>query len=291
MSSSFRLRTLNLFVGMCRGTPGLSGALRGIGYRDLWINGGLPRERRSRSHPPFVLASRKMRHSLFLEVTPGPTVDSDRLDAYERITAVELRDGTQLSREQTETYGVAVVGRAEHRDTLLEGVEDRRTRPALLLCTPEGLVLEANPFMKSALTNIFRPLLPVDWPYVPLSWIPFDHESGSAQVAEMVVPWVVARLLRGQTLIDVGEVCAGQTLWSLTTDEGRQRLRARIEDVLAEAARHEMGSYFTLRGNAVIATTALSQDEGQAGDGTPVNLRTLRILSMRHAALLERLGG
>lgn len=284
MSSNFRLQVTNVLIGMCRGTPGLTTELRELGYREQWITDGFPRDVAGRSHPVMVLASRETRHSLFVEVAAGPRIDSRRLLQYTRTTAVELRRGTNLSREQTETYGVAVFGLAEHMDTLRESIEESGVRAALLLCDADGIRLDANPFIQAALTNIFRPLLPISWPGVP-RWIPFNHESSPADIAAVVVPDVVARLLAGETRIDIGKVCRGQVLWKLTTEAGQKKLRASVRRALAEAAGREMWKYFVVRGRFVEAA-ATSRD-----DGVPVEHRILRIVSRRQVQLLNRLGG
>ena len=284
MSSNFRLQVTNLLIGMCRGTPGLTAELRELGYREQWITSGFPRDVADRSHPVMVLASRETRHSLFVEVAPGPRIDSDRLLQYTRTTAVELRRGTNLSRDQTETYGVAVFGLTEHRDTLRESIEASGVRAALLLCDAEGIRLDANPFIQAALTNIFRPLLPISWPGIP-GWIPFNHESSPADIAAVVVPDVIAGLLAGETMIDIGRVCRGQVLWKLTTEGGQKKLRASVKKALAEAAGREMWKYFTVRGRFVEAATT-NRDAG-----APVEHRILRIVSRRQGQLLTRLGG
>ncbi len=284
MSSNFRLQVTNLLVGMCRGTPGLSTELRDLGYREQWIARGFPRGVASRSHPVLVLASRETGHSFFVEIATGPEIDSDRLRQYMGTTAVELRRGTNLSRQQTETYGVAVFGLAEDRDTLRGSIEASGVRATLLLCDPEGVRLDANPFRQAALTNIFRPLLPIRWPGVP-RWIPFDHESSPADIAAVVVPEVIGRLLAGETGIDIGEVCRGQVLWNLTTEAGQEKLRANVRKALAEAAGLEMRKYFVVRGGVVEAAVT-GRD-----DGVPVEHRILRIIARRQVQLLTRLEG
>lgn len=260
-----------------------------MGYRDVWISRGLNSDLRDRTHPVFVLASRETRHSLFVEVASGPDIDPGRLDQYGRMTAVELRRVTRLSRGQTETYGVAVVGREEYRDTLRLRVDESGVKPALILCTPQGLVLDANPFVKAALTNIFRPLLAVDWATLSLSWIPFDHESCPSEVASVVVPEVVRRLLAGESRIEVNAICRQQVLWGLTTDSGQRALEATIRDVLFDAASSEMRGYFSLRDDVIEARTLEDRGSGPEHGKSPINTRTLRIASMRLARLLDRL--
>ncbi len=289
MSSNFRLSVVNLLVGMCRGAPGVSGALRRLGYRDVWLSRRLGRDPRARSHPVLVLASRRTRHSLLVEVTGDPEIDPGRLERYATLTAVELRQGMQLSREQTETYGFAVFGRERHRETLRACVGQGEVRPTLILETAEGLVLDANPFAKVALTHIFQPLLAVDWDTTPLSWIPFDHESSSVEVAGAVVPEVVRHLLHGASRIEVDEVCRRQVLWNLTTATGRRKLRRRIVDVLADAASGEMHAYFRLRDDVIEGAAAKGRGAAEGESRTPVNLKTLRMASIRFEKLMARL--
>lgn len=288
MSSNFRLSVINLFLGMCRGTPGMSGELRALGYRDVWLDRWLTSEA-DRTHPVFVLASRETCHSLFVEATSGPDIDPGRLDRYRRMTAVELRQGTRLSRRQLETYSVAVVGREEHRDTLRACIEESGVKPALILCTRQGLVLDANPFVKAALTAIFRPFLAVEWPTVSLSLIPFDHESCPAEVAGLIMPELVKRLLHGESRIKIGDISRQQVLWSLTTDAGQRKLQAVIRNVLFDAASREMRAYFSLRGDVIEAVKLDGSKSAPEEGRSPINSRTLRIVSLRLAQLLERL--
>ncbi len=270
----------------------MPGELRTLGYRDVWLDLGLTSEADDpddRTHPVFVLASRETRHSLFVELTSGPDIDPGRLERYRRTTAVELRRRTRLSREQLETYSVAVVGREEHRDTLRACIEESGVKPTLILCTRQGLVLDANPFVNAALAAVFQPFLAVEWPTVSMSWIPFDHESCPAEVAGAIIPELVKRLLHGESRIEVGDISRQQVLWGLTTDAGRRELQAAIRNVLFDAADREMRAYFSLRGDVIEAVRLDGSNSAPEEGRSPINTRTLRIASMRLARLLERL--
>lgn len=283
--SSNKLAVINFLIGMCRGSPGLPQTIRQMGYRDRWIPGGLLGRQGAAADPVLVLASTLSRHTVFVEVCDGEEVDPARLDPYTRVTAVDLRERTPLLRDQTELYGVAVFGLDEHRESLCSSILDSKLKPTLLLRTPEGLVIDANPFHKVALANIFRPCLALDWESAPLGWVPFDYESRLAEVAQAVIPEVVARATGGADRVEVGQICEQHLLWEISTSAARKQMRTKVNTVLSSAAKHEFKEFFTLRdGTLTLSETARAAIRAP---GSPTLKRMLR----HHAALLERLEG
>lgn len=280
--SSHKLAVLNLLIGMCRGSPGLPQGIRQMGYRDRWI----PGERLGRdgsADPVLVLASATSRHSIFVEVCDEAEVDPVRLDRYSSVTAVDLRERTPLSRDQTELYGVAVFGLEKHRESLRSSIRDSKPRSTLLLRTPDGLVLDVNPFPKVALCNLFHPYLALDWESAPLGWVPYDHESHPAEVAQAAIPDVIARGSAGATRVDVDRICEDHLLWDLFAVASRRELRAKVKGVLSSAAKHEFNDFFAVRSGVLIFS-----DTARAAIRAPGS-PTLKRMGRQHAALLERL--
>lgn len=282
--SSHKLAVLNLLTGMCRGSPGLPRTIRQMGYRDRWI-GGDRLGTNGPADPVLVLASTQSRHSIFVEVCDAEEVDPARLDRYAAVTAVDLRERTPLSRDQTELYGVTVVGLEGHRESLRGSIRDCRPRPTLLLRTPKGLVLDINPFPKVALCSLFNPYLAVNWESAPLGWVPYDHESRPAEVAQALIPDVIARGGAGATRVDLRRICEDHLLWDIFTLAARRELRTRMNGVLSSAARHEFKDFFRLRSG--ILTFSRRARTAIRAPGSP----TLKRMARRHAALLERLQG
>ena len=256
-----------------------------MGYRDRWIPGDLLGKTGTATDPVLVLASAQSRHSIFVEVCEGPEMDPGRLDRYASVTAVDLRERTPLSQDQTELYGVAVFGLEEHGDSLRSSIRDSKPRPTLLLRTPDGLVIGANPFPKVALANLFRPVLSLDWQSAPLGWIPYDHESDLAEVAQTVIPEVIARATGGVNRLKVGRICEDHLLWDLSTRKARKKMRARVNAALSAAARHEFSEFFTLRSGMLTFS-----DTAQAAIRAPGS-PTLKRMARQQSALLERLAG
>ncbi|MYI06685.1 MAG: hypothetical protein F4059_05045 [Gemmatimonadetes bacterium] len=282
---SHKLSVQNLLIGMCRGSPGVPRAIRRMGYRDRWIPGNLLGRTGTAADPVLVLASAQSRHSFFVEACEGPEMDPARLDRYASMTAVDLRERTPLSQDQTELYGVAVFGLEEHRDTLRSSIRDSKLKPTLLLRTRDGLVMDANPFPKVALANLFRPFLSLDWESAPLGWIAYDHESDLAEVAQAVIPQVIAFAAGGVNRVKIGRVCEDHLLWDLSTRAARRQMRAKVSAALSSAAGHEFSEFFTLRSGAL--TFSGTAQAAIRAPGSP----TLKRMARHHAALLERLAG
>ena len=281
--SSYRLAVVNLLIGMCRGSPGLPQTIRQMGYRDRWIPGSLLGSRGAAADPVLVLASTESRHSVFVQVVSGKRIDLDDLDRYSKVSAVHLREHTPLTQDQTELYGVAVFGLEEHRESLRSGIADSRIRPTLLLRTPEGLVIDGNPFPKVGLANVFRPVLALDWNSSPLGWIPYDHGSHPAEIAQAIIPLVVARAAGGDRRVDMAEICAEHPVWSAATGSARRKMRGGITRVLATAAEHEFRDFFSVRDGALQLSDLVREAVRQPGSPT------LKRMRRHQRALLDRL--
>jgi len=284
MSSTFTARVLNLLIGLCRGAPGLPNPLRALGYRDLWLADGLPECGDDRLYALPALASAKMQHTLFVEIADGPRLNAARFSGYERTTTADLIAKTPLTRDQLRSWGVAVAGRAEHRDTLRASMAGIGCRPTLLLCDAAGVTIAEDPFPQGALTGIFRPGLRVDREAFSRCWIAFAHDSPAIFVIEAVLPEIVGRFLHGATRIEILRLAQGHVLWQLATARGRRRLEARIREVLADTAAREMRPWFRVRGDEVEAVGGT--DSGKA---LPRNQRRLWRLAKAQTRLLQRL--
>ena len=283
MYSSYRRAVLNLLIGMCRGSPGLPQTVRQMGYRDRWISGKALGGHGAAAEPVLVLASTESRHSVFVQVVSKKEVDSSSLNRYSKISAVHLRENTPLTQDQTELYGVAVFGLAEHRESLRNSLAESRIRPTLLLRTPEGIVIDANPFPKVGLANVFRPVLALDWGSVPMGWIPYDHESFPVEIAASVIPGVVARAAGGARRVGIVEICREHPLWSISTGFARRKVRSAVTSVLTDAAEHEFRDFFTLEDEAVDIS-----DRARAAVRSPGG-PTLKRMIRCQGALLDRL--
>ncbi len=280
--SSFRLEILNLLIGLCRGSPGLPATIRQMGYRDRWIPGAALGSQGAGADPVLVLTSTDSRHSVFVQVMPGPNVNLNDLDRYSKVSAVQLREKTPLTRDQTELYGVAVFGLEEHRESLRDGIGESRIRPTLLLRTREGLVIDANPFPKVGLAHAFRPVLALDWDSVPLGWVPYDHGSHPAEIARAIIPLAVARAT-GERRVGIAGICAEHPMWSVSTAAARRKMRRGVGRVLTVAAKNEFRDFFEVRDGAVLFSDLAREAVRQPG--SPTLKRMLR----HQGELLERL--
>ena len=252
MYSNPDLLVSNLLIGMCRGSLGVPRVIRDLGYRDRWVPRCFPGHVPDSVPPVFAMASRAARHTVFMEFCRGREINARQLARYSGVTAAYLRSETSLSREETETYDIAVFGLARHRESLVEGLEDAHHRFPLLLLTRNGLVLAANSFSKAALSKVFFPRLEVAWGTIPRSWIPFNDDSDLLEVADAVIPEVVARALKGETRIAVSDLCGSHPLRDILGKPGRDHMKGQVCEALTAAAEDEFRSHFCLDGEVLV---------------------------------------
>ena len=252
MSSNPDLLISNLLIGMCRGSIGVPRVIRDLGYRDRWVPRCFPGHGPDSVPPVFAMASREARHTVFVEICRGHEIDARQLARYSGVTAAYLRSETSLSREETETYDIAVFGLARHRENLVKGLEEAHHRFPLLLLTRTGIVLGANSFSKAALSQVFFPRLEVAWDTIPGSWIRFNEGSGLPEVADAVIPEVVARAVKGDARIAARDLCRSNPLWDILGEPGRDHMKGQVCEALAAAAENEFRSHFDLDGEVLV---------------------------------------
>ena len=283
MYSNPDLLVSNLLIGMCRGSLGLPRVIRDLGYRDRWVPRCFPGQGPDSVPPVFAMTSREARHTVFVEVCRGAQIDARQLARYSGVTAAYLRSETSLSREETETYDIAVFGLARHRESLVEGLQEAHLRFPLLLLTRTGLVLAANSFSKAALSKVFFPRLEVPWGTIPRSWIPFNDDSNLLEVADAVIPEVVARALKGETRIAASDLCGSHPLWDILGQPGRDHMKGQVCEALTAATEDEFRSHFGLEGEVLVLPP------GRATDSPNRKAGWLRKLLQLQREFLDRL--
>lgn len=252
MSSNFSLLIVNLFVGLCRGSAGLPKVLRELGYEDRWIERQFTNQDRDRVHPEVVIASRLQRHTLLVEAKRGPNTDRDQLRRYARVEGGDLIERLFLAEEEAERHDVAVVGLHEYADRLRIALEEDGTRFPLLVADDEGLWLAVNEFSCEELTDVFRPRMHVRWDEVPMGWIPFDHDSELWEVAEVVIPRVIGRMVDREPRVGARSVCDAVSSWSIIGTPQRRQMEARVLEVFREASAEEFREYFTVHDSDLV---------------------------------------
>lgn len=253
MSSNFSLVIVNLFIGMCRGAAGVPRVLRDLGYEDKWIERQFPNQDFDLVHPELVLASRAENHTLLLEAKSGANTQTAQLARYDRVETADLRERLFLPHDETGSHDVTIVGLEEHEQRLRIGIEGQYDFP-LLVASNRGLALRLNEFQVVQLNTAFQPYLGIDWDSVTLSWIPFDHDSELWEVAEVVIPEVVARMVKREPRIEAAPICSSRSSWAIIGRPEKNQMEAKVRQVFREAATNEFRSYLRLRDGGLDVT-------------------------------------
>jgi hypothetical protein len=252
MSSNFSLVVVNLFIGLCRGSAGLPRLLRDLGYQDRWIERHFHNQDHDIVHPELVLSSKANNHTILLECKSGPNTDVGQLRRYSRVRSRDLVERLFLEDDECGDHDVAIVGLEEHRERLSIALEGGDTMFPLLVANDGGLALALNEFSYAELSDVFRPALDISWDLVPLSWIPFDHDSELWEVAEVVMPLVLSKMVRREPRIDARSICVDASSWSIIGTTERQQMERKVVQVFSEAWHGEFRDFFRMVGDDLV---------------------------------------
>jgi hypothetical protein len=242
--SSFSLRLLNLFIGLCRGAAGLPDDLRTLGYQDCWIEFGFKNSQDEEVCPELILASEHVRHTVLCEWKSGSNVDPDQLSRYSHVTAEDLVQRAFLSRRAVEAHDTSVFGQEENVERLSLGIEQAGCRFPLLGVKSDGIYLRKNTFSRTELTGLFSRGLGIDMETAPMGFVPFDRESPDWVVAQHCCPRIIEYMQKGEPHLLlrklVSDVCP---IWQLLGPTAQADLETRVRRVVLDAARSHLKSY------------------------------------------------
>lgn len=241
---NFNLQMLNLWIGMCRGVTGLPRDFTKKGYADKWIEHRFTNAEREEVVPELIIASSNAGHTLLFEWKSGGNLDSDQLRRYSKVTAEDLTEKAFLDQAAVERHDVAVVGKSDYADRLKTGIKQDNYAFPLLVVDEQGLKLVHNKFALDELTQIFSPLLSVDLAKAPTGFVPFDENSELWEVAECVIPMIIEYMSRRETRLLLDKL-AGDAVptWDIMGGRHRKSLRAKIFDVVEQAAKTHFRKY------------------------------------------------
>ncbi|MGB8991706.1 MAG: hypothetical protein WCD80_06590 [Desulfobaccales bacterium] len=284
---NFNLLMLNLFIGMCRGSYGLPKDLKNLGYVDKWIEYKFNNQDLDIVHPDLIISSEKNKHTILIEFKSGSNTDDDQLKRYFRLTRSDIITKAFLSPLSVNLHDIAIVGKNEHRERLKIGIEKRGYTFPLILETGKGLKLFYNQFQVSETTNIFKPLLKVNWKYIPRSFVPVNSESDLWEIAELLLPKILKYLKEKRTTIDIEEICQDCCItWDIMGKPGKDDFRSNLKKVLAKAARHEFRGIFRSGGRKFINLEIINNPLDTDMDKLP---RVFRNLREKQKKFIERL--
>ncbi|WP_325310483.1 hypothetical protein [Longimicrobium sp.] len=253
-SSSFNRLLLNAWIGMSRGVVGLPRVLHVFGYRDVAIEKTITfftaDQRKITICPELILTSSITHNTLILEIKSGKNTEADQLARYSEVTTEVLgRSGFPLS--ALETCSMVVNGDEKYTTSLQIGIDRGPYNFALIVKTPKGLRLVHNSLHVEDLNNHFTTGLFIDWDTVPNSFIPIDAESALWEVADIVLPHVLALMTKRIPEIQLRDLCARtcEASWSVIGPKGQNDILLKVRKVLLAAATSEYKPFLQIQQN------------------------------------------
>lgn len=288
-SLDFNLTMLNLWIGLCKGVHGLPSSIRKLDYREHSIEYRFRNQDGEVCNPELIVFSRPLGHSLLLEWKSGANTEADQLRRYSRVTSKNLAELAFIPKAATTSFDVAIVGRAEHTDRLRMGIDKSGHPFPLLAADDAGIRLAHNRFSCHKLNDVFLPGLALDLRGAPMSFVPISDTSAPWEVAEVVLPRILERMLQRDALVKSSTLCTSICpIWDVLHRDVQNAIKRRVCEVLQQAAMAEFQPFLTWR---------KTQNDDCAVDfsGNPVSLHgsrrdgALRRLRNAQRDLIDRL--
>jgi hypothetical protein len=237
---------LNLWIGLSRRDPALPPLLADLGYADFLMEKPFANSNREIVKPELILTSSAMRNSLLLEFKSGSNTDVPQIQRYQQITAGDL-ERIEIDRDAASSHDVVYVGRSAERDRLRIGIEDTECGFPLVLLEADGLQLHINAFTVDALDTEFRARLRFDPDLAPKSYVPIGPDSELWEVADVVMPVVIAGIHDRKSRFSVTDVSrdACRETWDILHGTARTDIEVKTAAVLQQASRDEFREYVT----------------------------------------------
>jgi len=253
---------LNLWIGLCRGVPGLPKQLRDLGYKDRWIDWKFANQDLEEVSPDLILSSERINHTLLLEFKSGANTDPDQLRRYSRVTQNDIMNKAFISRTAVQSHDVALVGQSEYGERLCIGISEGGYIFPLVLADNEGLFLSYNQFQEPKVTNVFSSKLNINWPRVPTRFIPLNNDSAPWEIAEVVIPKILEYMNERRPFVSVRDICIGIcNNWSSMGRQPKGEIESKVQDVLIRAARGHFKEYLRwIRNGVEIVANPLNFD-------------------------------
>ncbi len=274
-SSSFSRLLLNLWIGLCRPCVGLPQDFYLLGFRCQCIEHQFHNQRRELVQPELLIASAECHHAVSFEWKNGRNLVDDQLNRYQGLSPADLIREAYLRAVETTTQEVVIIGREEHEDALKLGLANGSYRFALLVVTEEGLKLVANDFVKAELSDLFKPTYLLDWSRVPTEFIRVMGDSPDWEIAEAIVPAMLARATRGAVRFEIDDLCRDVSEhWPIMGNPGKDGIRSKVRDVLRMGVNGQLSGFFGLENNTIRPSTQLRSPDLKRRSETLKGLRS-----------------
>jgi len=250
---NFSLRMVNLWIGLCKGVPGLPKDLRRLGYDVKGIEYPFANSNSRDVKPELTVVSDDLGHTILLECKSGANTDAEQLQRYADVKANDLTSKAFVSRRGAQSHDTLILGLPEHEMRLTRGISSANCNFPLVIARDDGLELVCNKFRPSELNDkVFSPKLAIPLDCQTLSFVPFDTESDLWVVADNVMPLLLEYMHKRETVVMLDKVCADmfQGLWTAIGGEQQKTLRNKMRSVLILASQKHFGRYLEVQSNS-----------------------------------------
>lgn len=248
----FNLRTLNLWLGLCKGDPTLPDSIQIQGYREWGIERQIHiAKARERCVPELIICSGKTHNALLFEWKSGKNTVDDQLRRYAGVLSSDLIRAN-VPTAFCNTFDVVIICAGEHVERIQIGLEKGKYTFPLLKLDERGLHLVMNNFACPKLGALFSPLLAFDFNRAPISFVPIGTSSTDWEIAVEVIPKLVSRFLRGEAVVATSTLCSEIChVWDIMSPQAQGEMKRLVRKILDLAATSEFQNVFSMNGERI----------------------------------------
>jgi hypothetical protein len=246
----FNLKMLNLWIGLCKGDDQLPKDIRALGYKQHAIEQNIRviGAKKLLCVPELIIFSGKLGHSLICEWKSGKNLEEDQAARYLELTPDILSNRALIPKEATGSFDVMYICDRDNVERIKIGFNKCQCKFPLIVADDRGLNLELNQFKLGKLNEIFSPSLLINMSLCPTCHVPISDTSADWEVADIVIPKLIERMLKRDTMVGISSLCPSVfPLWDNMTSTARAPAQARVCQILEQAAAGEFGTFFRYR--------------------------------------------
>jgi hypothetical protein len=256
-TSSKNVLILRTLIALCKSDRKLPNVFYALGYRQIMIEQPFVLQDGRTVVPDLVISSRKENNSIVWENKSGRNVDNGQAKRLSLIKAEDFRDKlmVDISLGEGFVFDIAYTCDGEHcgsikvdLDRLSKEIPAIGKFPVVGFDEDYGLRKHSGSFKREAVDKLLADGIQVDVKRIPPQYYPFDKDSTLSEIAPFVVQSIVSRAARQEAQFSAEQVTEesyGNSWKNIASNEARNNMIRKVENILDEARDNELWGYLT----------------------------------------------
>lgn len=247
-SSASHLKLINAIIGFARNSPTWPHPLHNAGFQPYLIGQKFRPSGSSSSYvcPDVTLRNYDKSHVLLVDAKSGSTIDPDQIRKCQQIRPTDVAQFVTVSNPRSVEIDVAVVCYSDDLIWIVKALDEAEIAAPIIAISNEKISLEAGDFRLDELNEAFSVPIEISSEMaIPSTYVPFDSDTETGDVAEIIMPKVVEYMYRRDPRFNTSTLiydlfgCYNDLL----SDSERKGINQTVVKVLKEAAKNHLREF------------------------------------------------